>query len=209
MSPSESQAESSDVDGQLVSLVHRFREVLALRPEVLKCLAVQGIQVEGWLKGEILAFLTEEQRVGRLVDFSREVLVGHGRRKADLTVDLRLSGKQCRIWIELKHYLIGWQKGILYNAYAYFNDPTNGIRPDIDKLLAIQSPHRYVLILMTANPGIPDWRTAIARFDQKFQLQLRALTDPADFPPEFFLGLIAVVPSAVRADEVTWVLPTN
>lgn len=129
-----------DVDAQLGALVHRFREVLGLRPEVLKCFAEQGIQVEGWLKGEILTFLTAEKCVARIAGFDREALVGDGRRKADLTVDIQEGAEQRRVWIELKHYLVGWQKGILYNALGYFNDPAAGIKPDISKLLAIPSP---------------------------------------------------------------------
>lgn len=180
------------VDAQLRALVHRFREVLGSRPEVLKCFAEQGIQVEGWLKGEILTFLTVEKRAGRIAGFDREALVGNGRRKADVTVDIQEAAERCRLWIELKHYLVGWQKSILYNAFGYFNDPAAGIKPDIDKLLAIPSPHRYVLVLMTANPGATDWLAAITRFNQKFQPCLHALTDPTDFPDDFFLGLIAV-----------------
>lgn len=193
MSNSESESTfSAEIDVELRSLIHRFRDVLAMRSEALKCFADQGVQVEGWLKGELLAFLTQERLASRLVDFDREVLTGQGRRKADLTLNIQPGAEPGRAWIELKHFLIGIQKGIEYNAYGYFNDPTNGIKQDIDKLLAIPSPHRYVLILMTANPGPADWQLGIARFNEKFERRLRALTNPQDFPDHFFLGLLVI-----------------
>lgn len=182
-----------EIEDELRSLVQRFRDdVLSDRLEALTCFAEQGVQVEGWLKGEILAFLTEQKRSRMLLDFDREVLIGQGRRKADLTLEVQQDAEPCRIWMELKHYLIGCQKGIEYNAYGYFNDPSAGIKPDVDKLLAIPSSYRYLLILATARPSSTDWRKAIQNFNAKFSPFLRSLTDPTDFPVEFFLGLVSV-----------------
>jgi len=192
---------SAELEKELCSTVQRFRDVLALRPKILKCFADQGVQVEGWLKGELLAFLTEEWAAGRIAGFDREVLVGVGKRKADLTIDLQVGSQQCCAWVELKHYLIGNQMGVQYNAYGYFNDRTNGIRPDIEKLLSIPSPHRYVLTLMASNPGTTDWKSGIARYNEKFHRCLRPLTEPDEFPESFFLGLIAV--DEERASTIT------
>lgn len=184
---------SQNVESDLLSLIRRFGEVLARRPHVLRCFADQGVQVEGWLKGEFLAFLTEERLAARIADFHREHLIGTGKRKADLCLH---GAEQSRIWIELKHYLIGMQKGIQYNALGYFTDPRGGIKPDIEKLLSIDSPHRYVLILATARPTVTDWAAAIERFNSKFVRCLRPLTSPDEFPGEFFLGLVSVEPPA-------------
>jgi hypothetical protein len=181
-----------NVDSELRSLVHRFRDLLTLRMHVLRCFTEQGIQVEGWMKGEFLAFLTEEKRTARILDFDREVLIGQGRKKADVALTLHESIARDRIWIELKHYLIGRQKGIDYNAFGYFNDPAAGIRSDIEKLFAVSSPHKYALVLTTAKPKLPDWDAAITGFNRKFRPCLRSLTDPKDFPEEFFLGLVSV-----------------
>lgn len=181
-----------ELDAELCSLVHRFGQVLGERLHVLRCFVEQGVQVEGWLKGEILAFLTQEKKEGRLVDFDREVLIGQGRRKADLTLAMQCGAERFEAWVELKHYLIGEQKGFVWDAYGYFNDRSAGIKPDIDKLLTIPTSNRYVLILGTANPGREDWKAAIDRFNEKFQSCVRSLTDPTDFPDEFFPGLLAV-----------------
>jgi hypothetical protein len=178
-------------DTELRALIHRFRDVIALRPHVPRCFTEQGIQVEGWLKGEFLSFLTDEKCASRIVNFNREALIGVGKRKADLCLGLRDGLDLHRIWIELKHLLIGLQKGIAYNAFGYFNDPV-AIKPDVDKLLAMSSPHKYMLLLTTARPSTAEWMAAIARFNVKFQPCLRSLTDPSDFPDEFFLGLISV-----------------
>jgi hypothetical protein len=188
------------VDAELCSLVHRFRDVLELRVKTLKCFADQGVQVEGWLKGEILAFLSEEKSAGRLRGFGREVPIQDSKCRADLTLDLRPKAEDPQIWIELKHYLIGFQKDIEYRAYDYFNDPARGIKPDVDKLLSIASPHRYALILMTRCPSLDDWDAAIKRFNDKFQPCLQPLTNPNDFCDEFFLGLVSVTKSE---DQVT------
>jgi len=98
------------------------------------------------------------------------------------------------IWLELKHYLIGFQRNTRYEARAYFTDPTGGIKPDIDKLVVTNTVARYILILATANPGSIGWLEAVQDFNQKFlPLYLYSLTNPDDFPPTFFLGLLRVV----------------
>lgn len=180
------------VRAALFSLVKRFGESLNLRSSVLKCIAEQGVQVEGWLKGEILGFLTEEKNAERILDFDREARIGIGRRRADLVVWFDADGDRCPVWIELKHYLIGFQKGIFYDAYGYFNDPKRGIKPDIEKLRAIASPYRFMLVLTTASPKSTDWQTAIMHFNNKFHRDIWSMTDPKDYPDSHFLGLIDV-----------------
>ncbi|MFC1597271.1 hypothetical protein ACFL5Q_04950 [Planctomycetota bacterium] len=174
----------------LCTFAHRFADYLRQRPDPLICFTSLGIQVEGWLKGELLTFLTREKNERRIVHFDREVKCGDGNKKVDVTISF---SDHDRSWMELKHNLIGSQKGVSYNAEWYLKDKVNGILADVQKLAALNTATRYVLILATANPGLADWQSAVAAFNQKFEHDIASLTDPSDFPDSFFLGLLHVV----------------
>ena len=75
--------------------------------DALRCFCDRGVQVEGWFKGEMLAFLERER-----ADFDREVKIGPDRKKIDFQVTLLSEPAR----IELKHWLIGNQKGMSYDA---------------------------------------------------------------------------------------------
>jgi hypothetical protein len=76
----------------------------------------------------------------------------------------------------------------------YFTDQTSvGIKPDVDKLMQIKEGDRYFVILCTANPGEEEWLKGVTKFNQKFTpRQVEPLTDPAEFPGIYFLGLLHV-----------------
>ena len=124
------------------SLVFRFRDYLKEKHEPLACFTSSGVQVEGWLKGELLTFLTREMNQQLISDFDREVKCGDGFKKVDLTVSF---AKQDRHWIELKHQLIGYQKGVFYASENYLKDRTNGILADVAKLAALNASNCYVV----------------------------------------------------------------
>ena len=156
--------------------------------------AAHGVIVEGWFKGELLATLDllVHRRVIERID--REVPY-HGRRRIDLFVQ---SGGPH--WIELKHWLVGEQRGTSYGPHFYFSDTRrSGILGDVDKLAELdRSKGRWLLVLLTANPGRSDWQAGLDHFNHKFApRQLRSLTDPTDFPDSYFLGLLAVLAGAV------------
>ena len=93
-----------------------------------------GIMVEGWFKGELITVLDSFRRDGEIEGLDREVRVE--RRRVDLTVDL----DGCKHWIELKHWLNGYQAGTFYGTSFYFGDPTSvGITNDVNKLVQIAS----------------------------------------------------------------------
>ena len=173
----------------LLDIVSDFRNVLERRPGILKSFCRHGVQIEGWLKGEILHLLDTKKAEGALPDFDREVAFGQGRRR----IDLKLTGvNDGDTWIELKHWLIGYQKGTRYSAGFYFGDPSSvGIRPDVEKLQLARG-HKFIMVLATANPGADGWRDGIETFNRKFSpLQVNPLTDPTDFPEYYFLGLLS------------------
>ena len=174
---------------QMTGLVKRFREVLDTRREILECFCTYGVQLEGWLKGELLYFLDTEKAGGLLHDFDREVNFGRGRRK----IDIKITDQDgLATWVELKHWLIGYQRGTRYDAGFYLRDSSSvGVKPDIEKL-ELASGSKYVLSLMTANPGAEGWFAGLEAFNRKFApLHVSPMTDPAEFPSHYFLGLLA------------------
>lgn len=90
--------------------------------------------MEGWLKGEMLLVLDGLVQGGHIAGLDREVKVGPGQRKR---IDLRVDVQGMSHWLELKHWLVGRQRGTTYGPSFYFGDPTSvGIRPDAEKLMA-------------------------------------------------------------------------
>ncbi|GAI70881.1 unnamed protein product, partial [marine sediment metagenome] len=86
----------------LRNLFVRFKEILNSKKETLNCFCKYGVQVEGWLKGELLCFLDNEKATRRLAEFDREVPFGVGRKKVDFRVNMSTSSGALEAWIELK-----------------------------------------------------------------------------------------------------------
>ena len=149
-----------------------------------------GFQSEGWFKAEMIAFLDAALARKRIEGFDREVSFG-SRQKVDLRVDL--DGE--RHWIELKHWMIGEQRGVTWRAPHYFGDGSGfGLTKDIDKLLSVPEPdHLWMLVLVTANPGLGEWCIGLVKFHEKFApRRIESHTDPEAFPESYCLGLFEV-----------------
>ena len=174
---------------QMTELVRRFQDILDTRRDILECFCNYGVQLEGWLKGELLYFLDTEKASGRLHDFDREVSFGQGKRRIDIKIT---DESALATWVELKHCLIGRQRRAKYGAGFYFGDPSsNGIKRDVEKL-KLAHGHKYVLTLTTANPGAEGWFRGVEQFNRKFTpLRISSMTSPAEFPAQYFLGLLA------------------
>lgn len=172
--------------------IYRLRKHLDEHVDKLLCFCREGVQVEGWLKGELLYFLDSDGKSENYV-FHREKTFGLGRKKIDFALDIGSDNKQ-RLWVEVKHWLIGYQKETPWRARTYFSDKSPvGIKPDVEKLNLTPEGSKFMLILATANPDAEDWELGIEKFNNKFApLRLRALTNPKDFPKSYFLGLLAI-----------------
>jgi hypothetical protein len=172
---------------QLLPLLRSHFDALQDR---LACFCKYGCQLEGWFKGELLTVLDAALQAGTIVDVDREIATPAG--KIDLRVTL--PGEE-PTWIELKHWLIGVQRGTRYGAGFYFGDPTSvGITKDVKKLTdGERAGLGYVLVLMTANPGNDEWRRGIEKFNRKFgPLRITSASSPSDFPAAYFLGVLRV-----------------
>lgn len=156
----------------------------------MRCFAELGVQVEGWFKGELICLLTQLKCNEIIEGFDREVSI-NGRKKVDLTI--QIDGRTH--WIELKHWLIGRQKGEKYTASSYFCDHSStGIIGDVDKLQRTpETDHRWMLLLMTARPDAADWNNGLRTFNTKFApRRLVAKSDPTEFPAHYAMGLLRV-----------------
>lgn len=96
--------------------------------------------------------------------------------------------------MELKYWLNGNQRGFNYTPAFYFGDPTEvGITKDGAKLRALDAKgQRWLLILVVSNPGTAAWTAGLAKHNSKFKSKLAMHSNPADFPPSYFLGLLKV-----------------
>ncbi len=175
-------------------MVTRFRKTLDAHERHLECFYHYGVQVEGWLKGELLNFFDLEKTDGRLVKIDREVRCGIGQKKVDCRLELPVDTIASTVWVELKHWHIGYQKNEPWLAHNYFGDKAIGIYSDVEKLSSIIEGDKYVLILATQNPGREDWSKGVDKFNKKFKpLQVRSCTETSEFPESYYIGVLEVV----------------
>ncbi len=185
---------ADNIDSSLIEINLRFKDYLNSKEGILRCFNSQEVQLEGWFKGELLYFLSNLKDLKEVNNFNKEVKSPVSNQKIDFQLELIVNKKNEVFWLEIKHWLIGYQKGYKYNANSYFRDPTSvGIKPDVEKLVRIKSGNKYMLILTTANPGKEDWYNGIQKFNNKFyNLRIESLTDPDDFKDSYFLGLLKI-----------------
>lgn len=184
-----------NTDEIVTGLFNRFGELLSKRAQGrLKCFQKYEVQVEHWLKGELLYFLDGEKRHGRLSHFDSEVpaYLRKGSKQVDLKLTLEEEGSVSDAWIELKHWLRVYQR-IPYTPKSHFRTKTWGILEEVDVLSKIPTGSKYILILYTPNPGSADWREGVECFNRNFRpLSVSPLTDAQQFPDAYFLGLLKI-----------------
>jgi len=177
--------------GTIVELVPRIASHLAGLPRRLDSFRELEYQSEGWFKTELLLVLLDLKRDGVVDGFDREVSFGTRQK-----VDVAVTTQDVTNWIELKHWLIGTQRGSRYAARFYFTDSRDStLMADVRKLAKIEGKsRRWVLALLTTNPGSEDWEAALAAYRARTDaIPLMPRTDPSDFPEAFFLALLEVV----------------
>lgn len=172
----------------MLSLIPRLRNHFDPLQARFDCFCRYGVQVESWFKGEFLLALDEMQRERAISGFDREV------RSAGKRIDFRVELAGACHWLELKHWLIGFQKGTKYAAQFCFGDPSAvGISRDVAALLACPpADKRWLMIFATGRPSPVDWREGVKRHNEKFKHSLVSHTTATDFPPAYFLGVLDV-----------------
>ena len=133
------------------SLIERFYSSLkeVNKRDYLMLFSDLQIQIEGWLRGELMNFLrnnnidiTVKNRESRINDETRK------------KADLKLEFTNEIYWIELKHLLVGCQLNNTYPLGFYFNK-NSYIYNDIKKLQEVDNSdkrqHRYSLAFISTN----------------------------------------------------------
>ena len=111
------------------------------------------IQIEGWFRGELMNYI-DRNHCGMTVE-NREVPIPNDKRKK---VDLKIYD----YWVELKHGLVGCQKGNWFNLNSYFYNGKKGtnIANDIKKLRELdnspESKNRLILMFVSTNEQLND-----------------------------------------------------
>lgn len=183
----------------MIDVVARFRVVLDAHDIHMKLFDLHAIQVEAWLKGELLPFLDAEKTSGKLHNYwpecAPESRTDPGRKRIDYKLELLSGTIMTKVWIELKHFQIGYQKEVFYEASDYFASKSYGIHGDVAKLREVAVGDKCILVLATRNPGRDDWLRGVDKFNEKFSpFHIQSHTDPSAFPAIYFLGLLEVTP---------------
>ena len=144
-------------------------------------------QTEGWFKAELITILDEMKNKNIIVDFDREIRLNNN------LIDILINTKNGNAnYVELKHCLIGNQKGEKWTFKKHITD--NPIMKDIEKLNKyeiIKNP--WLFLLLTENPGKEDWDAGISNYNSKIpERKIEAFSNPDDFPQSYFLGLLKI-----------------
>ena len=178
-------------DKKLIELFKSFKEeVLDDRISLLEAVHKSENQGEGWLKFELIDFLSKKG-----ISFGTEVAVDEEvEEKRQNKIDLRIGD----VFIELKQILIGTQDGSKYNVSSYVTG--SYIKNDINKLK--DKANGYILMLAVKNPKTTKdpnkkdktntWEKQVKAFNEKGKVQLKMLTFPDKYPEAYFLGLLKV-----------------
>ncbi len=205
-------------------LIRRFRDILTNEKQALfSSLYNYASQKEGWFLAEMLHFLDTEKKKHQIVDFNREVSSDttiessqkkkKTQKKIDFSIDLKTEFGPKKIWVEFKHWHIGFQKGVYYHPKYYIQ--YDQLTSDLIKLLQKPEP-KFFIVFCTHKPSLEEWEQvepiANARFSPTSNYnsqplkKLRALSIPfeikwcqragfslQDFPPTYFIGILEVV----------------
>ena len=173
----------------MLDIFSSFRIILEASKEKMRCFAKYEFQSEGWLKGEFIAFLNTQIETGKILRLEREKRMNMGGKKVDLVITFGDDD----VWIELKHWHIGSQKGDKWLPYRYFRDKRYGPINDVQKLVDASKDKAYLVILNTPNPGVDLWERGLFGFNEKFiPFKLLKINEPSTYPDYFFLGLVKV-----------------
>jgi hypothetical protein len=185
--------------GYMMDAVARFTRVLDVHVIHMKLFDLYAAPVEGWLKGELPPFFDAEKTTGKLRNYWPESppvsQAGPGRKRIDYKLELVDGTIVTKVWIELKHSQIGYQKEAHWRASDYFTSKPYAIYADGAKLRGIVAGDKYILVLAAKNPGHDDWLRGVDKFNQKFSpSDIQSRTGPPNFPATYFLGLLEIIP---------------
>lgn len=152
----------------------------------LKIFNVQGIQVEGWMKGEMLYVFAQLKDRGIIEKYDREVCIKQKSRKK---CDLQITMESKKYWIELKNWVL-MQKGLRYTPKWYFSQK-DYLYNDFIKLRDIpETDEKWFAVIYSGKPSDNEWAEGMDIFSQRFNLEAIPIAFPRDYPEEYYLALM-------------------
>jgi len=190
-------------------VVRRFSKTIDEHNTHMRLFADYHVQVESWLKGELLNFFEGEKNDGKLKCYRPEARAGDGKKKVDYLLKLTNPAGR-KVWIELKHLLIGRQpsqkpmlgcqptqeppQGQEWHFTSYCNTSPPGFYGDIMKLRDITEGDKYILFLATKKPDCENWSVGMHKLKERLKgcVHIESCTDCAPCPSTYFLGLLEI-----------------
>ena len=137
-----------------------YNELINSKKQYLQLFSRLQIQIEGWFRGELMNYIDGPDH--NMTTENREVLLNDKERKK---TDLKVEFDKKPYWVELKHLLVGYQKGNKkpedkqagnnFSLNFYFYSDTY-ITNDIEKLdnelkSSQETAYKYVLAFVSTN----------------------------------------------------------
>jgi hypothetical protein len=164
-------------------ILKRVRQRFRKMEDRFDCFSRHELQVEGWLLGELITLLDKMQKKREIIGFDREITTVGNKR-----IDLAIDHKDARIWIELKHWLIGEQSGENWLPKDYVRELSH----EFEKLEEARAGENgWIVVLCTRNPGQRAWEEGIRKFNDEFKpWALEAIDNPNDFSKKWYFGAL-------------------
>jgi len=144
------------------------------------------VQVEGWLKGELIWLFGQLKDGGVIENWRCECRIEKSSKKR-LDFKLALDGKDAALEVKTA---IRQQKGISYDLRWYAQQNSGFFPPDIRKLAAYPAAHRYLLVF--AYPACPtsEWDEVVGELGRRV--------------PEASVNIAKIYDSAEREISIGW-----
>jgi hypothetical protein len=184
------------IEEYMIDLIPRLRSHFDPMQSRFKCFLNEGVQLEGWFKGEMLFVLDQikSERGKANFDFDREVKFEKSGAKKRIDIKITICG--LTHWVELKYWLIGEQKGkngpVQYGPSFYFTDKYVGIDKEIKALQQIPEDEVGWILILAVDCPVPDkWKEAVEK--SNYGNILKPGSSPSEFRESgYFLGLLEV-----------------
>jgi hypothetical protein len=182
---------------------HFFTQALMSR---IVAISEAEVQVEGWLKGELIWLFGQLMSRGVIENWRCECRIGErSRKRLDFKIELDCTDAATEVKTAIRQ-----QKGISYDLRWYAQQANGFFPPDIRKLAAYGAANRYLLVFAYPAPPASEWDDALSELGKGVQGAAVSLAKVYDSPQseisigwlEVTTGRPAFVPLAKTASGV-------
>ena len=192
-------------------LVVDFKKILDKKKKTLRLFSHYGFGSEGWLKTELINFFDMNKLRFGIEEIYQEVRFPiKGKNKVvDLVLKSTTQLKSKFVCIELKQWgsnfkqrtktykkgSIEFGKNQIWDIRNTFSSQKNCT---FKKILELRQEFNaniilYLLILFTNRPSKEEWASGVAYLKEHFLNKFISLSDPKNFPEEYFIALFKVI----------------